>query len=453
MKPLFLRTCHEKIHFIGALLDCANDTVISKLDHKVFHHLRLFRLILQMGNISLDGHSWWSQFEAIDANAVEAGSAMELCHIELKRLKEILQFLNQHDNLGNIDDRFLTTNHMLNHLLGLQVNFNMKNAESIRHFIQINHELSQQQRAIADSAVDGSSRTEVELFNEFMIVKLYLNIIQSNAASQETIDEQMSFIRTLLKSINDGKVLFQLIQNVFTLLFLRFEHIRKTKRKRSGSLSFHNSHTTDVSDTTVETLLTGFVCLKMNLISLLNSLRLFLMGLDEMEVYKSCDNLLKAKFGKILRNVDNALWRLRIIESEGAKKVKSIARIREWITTHSEHKVSSNGQTVITSDEEKIHPRKKVYRKKLKKRIKLALGTEENDEASDDPIEFQLVTESSITEHSGAQSRSTESQRKVRSIMSKVLMGPESLLAVCMLKNDQPNVKRIISVSSTDFKI
>lgn len=84
-KSLFLRSCHEKVHWMRALLDVSNEGAIRSLDYKVYHHLRLFRLLLQMENIRFDEDSWWSELESIDASAVPAGSALQLRHIELMR--------------------------------------------------------------------------------------------------------------------------------------------------------------------------------------------------------------------------------------------------------------------------------------------------------------------------------------------------------------------------------
>lgn len=448
-KSLFLQTCYDKVHWINALLDVANDNAIRSLDHNVYEHLRLFRLIL---NEKID--SWWTEVEEVDADVIQTGSALELCHIELMRQKFILKFLNYHYHVGQFDDKMFIKNCIMNQLLSVQVEFSIQSHDAIKQLLQTNHELNQRQFAISNLN-SSNRRNEVELLNEYQIVKLYLSLIQSSDATQDLIDNNLHHIRILLKSINDGRSLFQLMQNVFTLIFLRFEHIRKTKRKRknseaqSGNISNqNNSHTTDVSDATLDTLQSGFVCLRTSLKAILNSIRMFLMGLDQLEVYQNCDDDLRMQFEVMLRNVDNTLWRLRIIDNDGHKKIKSNQSVKEWIKYHDASK-AANIMLEIPSDDEKAISKKKVHRKKLKKREKVATKSDENDEASDDPIEYQLVTESSLTENSEnrTQSRSTESQRRVRSIISRLLMSPESLVAVCMLKDDHENVQKVIKVS------
>lgn len=455
-KSLFLRTCYEKVHWIKALLQDENDEAISSLDHQVCHHLQFFRLVMKMEDVQLNDYSWWMELELIDESVFEPGSALQLCHLELKRQKHIFQFLNSHHHVGNFDQKMLSSSNIIEHLLSLHVDFSTRNFDLIKKLLRTNHEINQRQLEPSDESLS-KRRTEVELFQEYMIVKLYLNLIQSSDASQGFIDEHLHYIRNLLKTINDGNVLFQLMKNVFTLLFLRFEHVRKTKRKRknseiqSGSFSnATNSHTTDVSDGTADTLLNGFVCLKTSLTAVLNSMRLFLTGLDQLEVYQTCDDDLREQFTVMMSNVDNALWRLGIVDGDGQQKMKSTQSIKEWLRFQGDEKVKGpNVHLEVTSEDEKNTPRKKVNRKKLRKRLKVSVRTDENDEASDDPVEFQLGTETSLTENSEnrTQSRSTESQKRVRSVMSKLLMNPESLVTMCMLKSDPENVQRVIKVS------
>lgn len=448
MKSLFLRTCYEKVHWIETILDPANDNAISSLNHKVYHHLRLFRLILHKEMIGDDVNQWWSELETINANVIQPESSLELCYLELQRQKAIFRFLSCHSHVGEFDDKMLVSNNIMNNLLSLQVEFSISNYEEIRMLFHTNNKLNQQQfEMIGEASI--RQKTESDLLNEYMIIKLYLNLIQSSDSSQETIENQLHHIRSLLKTVNDGNALFQLMRNVFTLIFLRFEHIRKTKRKRknsemqSGSVSIqNNSHTTDVSDTTADTLQSGFVCLKTSLKAIINSMRLFL--IEKLEVYQSCDDQLRKKFVSMLRDVDNTLWRLRIIDSEGEKKGKLAHSVKEWIVAADMK--AYNAQLQITSDDEKYSPKKKVYRKKLKKRSKVSMKADENDEASEDPIEYQLVTENSMTENK-------ESQRKIRSAISKLLMSPSSLIAMCILKGDTENVHKIINVSSITYSL
>lgn len=455
MKSLFLRTCYEKVHWVDTILDPANDNEISSLNHKVYHHLRLFRLIMKKEKLSGDVNHWGKELEAINANVIQPDSSLELCYTELQRQKEIFRFLTCHFHVGDFNEKMLVNSNIMNNLLSHQVEFSISNYEEIRKLLHVNSERNQQQsEMIGEPRVH--QRTEIDLLSEYMIIKLYLNLIQANDVSQETIEIQLHHITILLKTVNDGNTLFQLMRNAFTLVFLRFEHIRKTKRKRknsemqSGSVSNQNNSSYEFTDTTAETLQSGFVCLRPSLKAIVNSMRLFLMGIESLEVYQSCDDQLRKKFIRMLREVDNALWRLRIIDNERQNRGKLTYSVKEWIVT--DDMKTSNIQMEITSDDEKISPKKKVYRKKLKKRPKVSIKADENDEASD-PIDFLLVTENSMTENSEKRtlSRSTESQRKVRSVISKLLMSPSSLIGMSVLKGDSESVQKIINVRILTF--
>jgi hypothetical protein len=426
MKSLFLRTCHEKVHWIGAVLDVANDDAIRGCRPEVYHHLRLARLILRMKRESYGEKEWWRELKGIDGKVLGEESAMKLCHDELMRQMKICEFLLP---LQPFNDQIFQKNLLLPQLLTLQVDFSIESYENLRNLL---------------AATQNPSETR--LLDQYMIVKLYLDVIQAPEPSQDFLESHLHCIRELLKSVDDGEILCQLMQTVLTLLFLRFEHIRKTKRKRknsearSGSQSNqNNSHATDVSDATVDAQQNGFVCLKMSLKAILNSMRRFLMN------HKSSEGELRGKFEEILRIVDNALWRLTIVESDVSNPTKSLESVKEFVKFH---EPKSPTKFEVTSDEDKTTPKKKVNRKKMKKRPRSFAKSDENDEASDDPIDYQLVTETSVENSEiRTQSRSTESQKRVRSVITKVLMSPESLVAVCMLKGDEENVGKIIKVS------
>lgn len=453
MKSLFLRTCSDKVHWIETLLDVKNDDAISALDHRVYHHLKFFRLIIKVGCLNYSDTSWWNDLEEIDRETLETGSALELCHLELVRQQKIFHFLSW-KSIENPDDRFLTKNHLLCHLLSMQIDITSENFFSIEELLRANQELNEKQLGMFESPLK-VKKTEVQLFREYIIVKLYVSVIMCVGQNQEVIDSHLKLTEELLTSMSDADSLHKVLQNILTLIFLRFEHIRRTRRKRKSSEKLsssvsnqNNSLTTDVSDGTADTLLNGFVCLKSSLLTVLNSLRAFLVKLDRLDVYKSCDDEQKLKFASMIKVIDNTLWRLKIVENEGERRTPSGHSVKEWLCLHGTDSTLLSPHLEITSDEEKKVPKKKISRKKLKRRPKLVMQTDENDEASDEPVDHQLVTETSVTENSEnrTQSRSNESHKRVRSVISKILMNPESLVAMCILKNDDDGVAKVIEV-------
>lgn len=392
----------------------------------------------------LDDPSLSNELLQINASVIENNHILNLCMDELSRQEMIAQFMKSHSN-SVID---MSKVNLLSQLLtAIPNNFKMENYEKILNLLQRNHELNLIQRHKFNSSEMIQQRTEIQLFNEYMIIKMYLaNIIHP---TNESIDVSLNHIRCMLKTINDGNVLFQLLQTVFTLIFLRYEHIRKTKFKKrgsdanSGSVSAqNNSHSTEISDSVfLDCTHNGFICDKANLEAILNSMRLFLMSLDVTEAYKNSDTSLREKFSFMLKSVDNALWRLRIIaENSIENSVEKKYSSSEWLTFHEDDEEIISK---MTSDEEKEMPKRKVIRKKVKRRSRvLTKSNDENDEDSDNNYHF--ITESTHTEVSENRIKSLEMHKKCESIIPKVLMKPESLVALCLINNDSKTAEKII---------
>lgn len=434
-KTLFLRTAYEKLHWMSELLNAANDDALSQLDRKVFQFLRLLRMVY---NAQFEH---WPDLDSIDADVVPPGSSLELCHIELKKQKIILKFLDEHEHNGKFDHKILVENCIVQQLLSLRVNFSMETHEAIQKLFQDLHEFNQRQLEISNKP---TSRNELELLNEYMILKLHLDLIQSDDADSDNLQHA----RSLLRTINDGTALFLLVQNVFTLIFLRFEHVQNAKRKRmnseaqSGNVSSQtNSHPTDVSDPIGDMTQSGFMCLGSTVNVIVNSLRRFLMELDQLEVYGSCDDELKIRFEMMLKNVDDALWRMQIL-ANSCDKLEPRKSAKSWVKFHVVAKPADISSD-ISGDESETQKRK-VKRKKHKRRPE---DYDESYEASGDSVPPQPATETSKTEASEKQSMKSEPRSSGNGFFSSVLMSPESLLARCMLKNDLENAQKVIKVS------
>lgn len=435
-KTLFLRTAYEKLHWMSELLNAANDDALSQLDRKVYQFLRLLRMVY---NAQFEH---WPDLDSVGAEVVPPESALELCHIELKKQKIILQFLDEHEHNGKFDHKILVENCIVQQLLSLRVNFSMETHEEIQKLFHDLHEFNQRQLEISNRP---TSRNELELLNEYMILKLHLDLILSDDSDSDNLQHA----RSLLRTINDGTTLFLLVQNVFTLTFLRFEHVQNAKRKRmnseaqSGNASSQtNSHPTDVSDPIGDMPQSGFMCLGSTVNAIVNSLRRFLMELDQLEVYRSFDDELKIRFELMLKNVDDALWRMQILANSNSDKLEPRKSVKSWVKFHCVPK-QADILSDISGDESETQ-RRKVKRKKQKRRPG---DYDENYEASGDSVHPQPATETSKTDASEKQSMKSEPRSTGNGFFSSVLMSPESLLARCMIKNDLENAQKVIKVS------
>lgn len=442
LKFFFLRCYHQRKHWIECILNADNDSVIKKhFNENLYNHIVLYRIILKMDkNSFVDDPTLSDEFNQI--NVIENNEVLNLCMSELARQNKIAQFMKTHSS-----DRFIdmSKSFILTQLLNAN-NFKMENYEKILNLLNQNHHFNELQEQKFQKTIQ--LKTEMQLFNEYMVIKSYLShIIQTQSSEGESIDASLNNIRGVLKTINDGNVLLQLLKTVFTLIFIRCEHIRKTKFNRRRSETYlglitgqNNSCSTEISDN-VDIHRNGFLCGKECLEAILNSLRLFLMSLDVTEAYKNSDSRLREEFSAMLKSVDNALWRLRIVTENTACTSTKKYSAREWLAFYEHENIPK-----MTSDEDCYVPKRKATRKRLKRRSRIMTkSSDENDEDSENDNHF--ITESTHTELSENRVKYLESHKKCESIIPKLIMKPESLVALCIINNDSKNLEVIIKVN------
>lgn len=414
-------------------------------------NIALFRLLHKLENLTgFQPSQWLPEFDQIDTFVIES-EVLRLCVNEMSRQEAIFKalktFSSNNHNRMEIDT---SKSYLMTQLLNISPNsFKMENYDKILELLKFNHERNLFQLEKFQSSSDEESKTEMQLLNEYMIVKMYLNIIV-NSPSQENVEMNLNHIRSLLKTINDGNVLLRLLQTVFTLLFIRYEHVKKTKLKRRGSEPISPStqnNSTEISDNFInDSNGSGFFCNKQNLEAILNSMRLFLMSLDITEAYKNSDIALKEKFTKVLKNVDSALWRLRIVSEKDENSCEKNYSTREWLTFH---EIEGENIVKLTSDEEKDSPKRKVVRKRVKRRSRMITISSDNDEDSENENIHFLTPSTSLASENRVKSLENQEMRN-ESIIPKVLMNAESLVALCVMKKDyQSKVENIIK----EFKL
>jgi hypothetical protein len=165
------------------------------------------------------------------------------------------------------------------------------------------------------------------------------------------------------------------------------------------------------------------------------------MSLDITEAYKNSDTKLREQFSDMLKSVDNALWRIRLVTQERPSSPKKVYSSYPWLEFHTINQENN----LKTSDDESKSPKRKVHRKRLKKRSRVF--TKSSDDNDEDSENYHFITES-LTENSENRIKSLETQKKVESIIPKVLMKPESLVALNLIKKDNESVEKIIKVST-----
>lgn len=440
-RAVFLKCYYQKQHWIHSILNQNNcDALKIAWNEKLFNTIQACKLVLKMNSKEKD--NIWTDIQAIDSSVIN-NKILSVCLMEATRLYELSNFLKAHSNNFQID---ATKSHVMTQLLKQHVVFSVENYDSILEILKRNHELNLMQAEKYGWKLH-ETKTEMQLFNEYMIVKTYLMSILF-----ENKDDCLTHVRSLLKTINDGNVLYRLIQTVLSLLFLRYDHIRKTRIRRKAnefnssdsavSQNINNISTDDVHPVFIDSFNnSGFVCSKRSLENILNSLKIFLMSMDINEAYKNYSHDLKDKFTNVLRCVDKGLWKLSIINEEPTlvESTRTFDASREWISIHDNVNCSIISPEKMSDDEKQSIKSNRSVRKKIRKKSKLSHKFDERDEESD----REIFHHSGVTENSENRVK-IENIKKHDNIIEKMLMSPESMIALCVQRNDFESAQKII---------
>ncbi|KAG5677152.1 hypothetical protein PVAND_006934 [Polypedilum vanderplanki] len=443
-RSIFLKCFYQQKHWIDSVLKEENKDKLKEVwNENLYNNIQTCRIILKLNEYDED--QLFNEYKLIDSNVID-NDILKLCFLEVARQSEVTHFFRSHSNYSTIDT---TKPHIMTQFLRQQIAFKMENYDSILNILSHNHELNLLQNKKFFNKTSQNSKTEMQLFNEYMIVKIYLiDILQEKS---NNIDDSLNHVRTLLKTINDGNVLYKLIKIIISLIFVRFDHIRRTRlRKRANILNSSESTPSQTNSTEVSDSIfidsynnTGFLCTRKNLEIILNSVRNFLISMDINEAYKNYSHDLKEKFANLLRYVEKGLWKMTVIDKSfehvSSQKIKFITS-REWMFVH------DNPQPIVTiektSDEEKNVNRKKHSRKKFRKRSKQSIMSDDRDENSDKEM-IHNSFQSNSTGISENKLKMNET-KKPENIINRMLMNSESMIALCIQRNDFESAEKII---------
>lgn len=469
LKSLLLQVFQNKTHWFLTMINTDAVNIKKNLSNHLCQHINLFKMITFSGHcVSVDSllhfiNKCSSEIE-ID-NDVIRNDVLKLCFFEIKRRQNVLNFLNKNSNYETIDENALAKKTIMTHLLDY-VNFNASNYDSIKQILQHNKELTEKQLEIYNFFGNKQIKSEIQLMNEYLIVKLYLDLIMmtyEENVDEELIEASLSRIRTLYRSFDNAEKLHELIEKSFLLLFIRHEHIRKTKFHSNDSSKTLNSPTisnlsqtnTEISDGDILKelkLQSGFICSRKGIELILNSMSTFLMSNLHTDLFKNSNEDLKQKLRQLLNTIENTLWRLKIVSKDIAEKDEedsiTFFKFSNLLKVHKVNNdpMNSNSSEKNSDDDKKVTKKAMLRRRKKRPKSKVSEG---NDEASGSPTEYCNTSETtavSIETLNNNVESFIETHKKSKSIIPCLLMSPENLIRTCLIKNDNRNIDKLIKV-------
>ncbi|CAO1403533.1 unnamed protein product [Diamesa serratosioi] len=468
LKSLLLQVFQNKTHWFLTMLNTDAVNIKKYLSNHLCQHINLFKMITFSGHcVSVDS---WLNFINICSSEIEIDSevirndVLKMFLLEIKRRQFVLNFLKKNSNYEIIDENALAKKNVMTHLLDY-VNFHAGNYDSIKHILLQNQELTEKQLEIYNIGHENNHiKSESQLMNEYLIIKLYLDLIlmtNEDNVNEELVEASLSRIRTLYRSFDRAEKLYELIEKSFLLLFIRYEHVRKTKFQSNDSNKTLNSPTiSNLSQTNTEIsdgetlkefkLQSGFICSKKSIELILNSMSSFLMSNMHTDLFKNTNEDLKQKFKQLLNTVENTMWRLKIvtkcIDNKNEEDSMNFFKLNTLLKVHKVNNdpITSNSSEKYSDDDKKVP--KKIMMRRRKKRPKSKVS-EDNDDESDSPSEYcntSDTTAASIETLNINVDSFIETHKKSKSIIPSLLMSPENLIRTCLIKNDNRNIDKLI---------
>lgn len=462
-KPsIFIRAIEQKSHFLEAIIirKHSTDCLPSCLNDSLF-------VVKQIRNVYKSKFSnsqkILTQLNQIDLNRY-AGSANRLFIIELRRLLSLHHSLNHH--IPNIEIETFVASFNVIHYLWKNVDlasFEYATLKSIlldnqRHNVEI--QLLLQSQTAMDSTADC---TELELYEQFSIVKLILGAILLNYNTEnyeEVISNRLTDAKKILRSIETFSVYVSIIETIFSLLFIRWEHIEHKSNSNDGNFDCSIDSCTESDLDSTKILIkkyekVGFICTQLTVEGILYLLKNSVTQKRHSSKYAEADEMNRTRFNRIYDNITDALWRLSLFRFiENNLKISAQMEFSKILTVHSKL-IEKRVSTSSTDDDE--HPaneknemanrRKSISSIGIRRKPKRKYFRRGDDERS---VSFSHSTENEQKTSGDTMTRSSLNNEK-RCIVDRMLGSAEHLAATCLRKGDLETTKTILKVRITMY--
>ncbi|KAG4076849.1 hypothetical protein HA402_006559 [Bradysia odoriphaga] len=396
-----------------------------------------------------------------------------LCNVDLPTtehqwlVKEIIQFpINftnnrLRHNLFNEVQRLFTLNELFaSHIPNIKLTlhgskFNVvdvlyehvdlsTDSESVLSILEENRKYNQRFLLFGNETAD--QLTELELYNQFLVIKLLLEVIMDNqqfTTLSESSVMKLSKVKMLLNCIHSVKQLTRILEFAFSLIFVRWENVTQNDDPieldrivdESGSESIKSPQKN--SDRSEKT---AFICSAVVLDSILNLLKD--VATEAFDSHEVADDSVRKFRLRLLSNINDAHWRITLFNSTttvaGIRSESFISEdVRKYFSRHqSQIRNNLNGSS-DDEDHNNLHLIS-TYRRKPRKKNSLRKS------ADDKPLAAANSTEQE--QRSDVTQRSISSSER-RCPVSRFFGSPEHLATVCLNMGNFEATKLIVEAN------
>lgn len=317
----------------------------------------------------------------------------------------------------------------------------------------------------AEVATTFTKPPEIDVYDQYYVVQLLAEVIVIDCHVknyEEIVHVKCNEIKQIIDEIMDGQAFIKAIEALYTLIFLRWEHINgklnsNHKLENSTSLTTLDESDTSEDENYYETAKrlqrmqsiskNGFICSFI----LLRSILTVLSAATIKQITLNDRSVNDPGLERISNEIANAKWRLSLFDLyySSVNQIQMTKNLKYLLTPCYE---DIPAQVASSSDEENDNRGKRttatVARRKPRKKV--PFRKQDNDKNISFAHSTEIDKKKKPLQMSDISSIQEANTHDRRTIVSKMLGPPINLVAVCMSRGDLNEARNIIHANELD---
>lgn len=434
-RRMFVLAAAAKRHFVDNFINC-DDVTRSTISNDVLQKILVsIQLLRNADQQSID----YKQFVQENSEISKCPTKNHLRHNlfnELQRLLNLKEFFSSH-HIPNIQLTSYASKFSVIDILYEHINVSKVDSLSVRSILKENRKYNQRFDFAGNGLVN--QLTELELYDNFLVVKLLLEVIMDNqhvTVINDTSVDKLNDVKMILKNIDSIVTFTSILEMAFSLVFIRWDNIIHAGESIGSvrTMEESDSESTNSRKFSSRAEKNAFICSAVALDNILELLKNAALETFQSNAFVNALDSVKKSFLLQHKNINDAHWRVTLFRTNstvtGSRSTSFVDDdLRKYFTRHKPHaREQANGSS--DDDESGSQQEASTYRRKPRKKNPLRKSVEDNN----------LVISIS-TEH---EQRSDAMYR--RCPVSRMLGSPEHLATVCLNNGNFAATKDIVEV-------
>lgn len=441
-RRMFVLTVADKQHFVEKFINC-DDVTRSMLSNDALQSVLFVIQLLRNVDRSNDNKPFLHEINRLSMCSTNNSLRHNLFN-ELQRLLNLKELFSVH--IPNIPLTSYASRFNVIDILYEHVNLSKADSQSVCSILQENRKYNQRFQLCDNGSV--SQLTELELYNNFLIVKLLLEVIMDNqhvTVLNESSVDKLNDVKMLLNNVDSIVTFINILETAFSLTFIRWDNLNVNGESIDADRNVEESgsETTKSRKCSMRTERTAFICSAVAIDNILNLLKISALEPCHSDALANAVEPVKNAFRRLHSNINDAHWRVEMLcgghsTVTGSRSASFVNDdLRKYFTRHkSRTKENSNG----SSDDESIsQPETSVYRRKPRKKNPLRRSIDDKNLVISNSTEHEQRSDTLYRSVSGVERRCP---------VSRMLGSPEHLATVCLNNGNFRATKDIVEVSN-----